>query len=48
MTARRPISGQARVCARANYYTLVEKFMLHGSGALWQTARAATGRAVSV
>lgn len=44
MTARRPVSGQAR----ASYYTLVEKFMLHGSGALWQTARAATGRAVSV
>jgi hypothetical protein len=44
MTARRPVSGQA--CA--NYYTLVEEFVLHGSDALWQTARAATGRAVSV
>ena len=45
MTARRPISGQAR----ANYYYMLgEKFMLHGFGAPWQTARAATGRAVSV
>lgn len=44
MTARRPVSGQARV----NYFTLVENFVLHGSGALWQTARAAIGRAVSV
>lgn len=44
MTARRPVSGQAR----ANYYTLVEKFTLRGFGALWQTARAAAGRADSV
>lgn len=48
MKARRPVSGQARVRARANYFTFAGKFMLHASGALWQTARAVAGRAVSV
>lgn len=43
MTARRPVSGQTGVRARANNYTSAVKYRLCGAGATCQTARASAG-----